>query len=267
MQPVFYLEHRGLRLGITRGDNTLPITRDQHVKLRDGDDYKISLQNTLGVKVDARIKLDGVSVGTVQLGPKSSCEVDRPTFKEVKGKFYFYKEGTEKAIKAKVQSGLIKNGEVEVTFVLEKERTVFACKSSDGPSWFCRDRSTYISPFGSSGDRYTGGPEWLCGSNQTQSCASSNEVCAQSSSSKGLDPYMGFMTDESVKSSGKLYSGATVLGKASSQKFVDVPAVTDVDFETTMILCLVVEAGSEEPVAVTHYFNNTDFSQPPPRVS
>lgn len=243
MEPMFYLEHRGLRLRIIRGGDALPITRDRLVKLRDGDEYKIGLQNTLGVKVDARIKIDGKSMGTVQIGPTSNCEIDRPAITGVERKFAFYKEGTEKASKAKIESGLKQNGEVEVTFVVEKERTVFACKSS---SWL-------------SGDTLSMGPTWLGGPRPSPVIK-----CPEISSS---DPYMGFSTRAITRDNGKLYSGATVLGKASSQKFVDVPAVTDVDFETTMIVRLVVEADSEEPVAITHYFSNTDFSQPPPRVS
>jgi hypothetical protein len=113
------LELNGFGLSV-QGARPVPGHSD-FAALAHGQEYAVVLRNNRGCRVDAKLKIDGVDMGTFRLKPWSSATIERPTGQA--RKFTFLKEGTARALRAGVPTGDQLNGLITVVFSPESERT------------------------------------------------------------------------------------------------------------------------------------------------
>lgn len=177
-------------------------------------EYKLVLRNDGPTRTDVEVKIDGEKVGTWQLGPYQTADIERPT--AVSRKFQFFKEDSHEAQESGIQSGKTNNGVVEAHFKPEREQQ----------RWRDTDRCASFGAFGAS----RGEEKCLC--------KGGAEKGASKGASRGPTPQSSFS------------SGATALGAHSTQRFGTVSAVTDVDHSREQVIRLRLVAESPRPLAL-----------------
>jgi hypothetical protein len=88
-----------------------------YVELGHGRKFSIRLRNSRGVRCNVQLTVNGKDVGTFRLGPHSNITLERP--EHDRGRFTFYKTGTEDAQKAGLGEGDFENGLIRATFTPE----------------------------------------------------------------------------------------------------------------------------------------------------
>lgn len=94
-----------------------------YVYLSHGKVYKLQLRNDHGIRCDAEVHIDGKLINTFRIPQWGSITLERAPGDD-RGRFTFYKEGTQEAERAQIHSGDSNNGLISVVFTPEKRRPV-----------------------------------------------------------------------------------------------------------------------------------------------
>jgi hypothetical protein len=89
-------------------------TGNGYVQMKHGQVYTLRLKNGNSARCDCEIRIDGKHVGTFRLNAFQSMLLERPA--NDTGRFTFYREGTEEARKAAIETGASQNGLVSAVF-------------------------------------------------------------------------------------------------------------------------------------------------------
>src|SRR3990167_10124375 len=85
-----------------------------YVEMEHGKQYSLVLRNDHGVPCDAKVDIDGKTVGTWRIYASGSIQLERPANDD--GRFTFYRAGTPEAQQAQLPRGSNDLGLVRVTF-------------------------------------------------------------------------------------------------------------------------------------------------------
>ena len=102
-----------------------------YVELAHGRQYSIVLSNKNATRCDAKVTIDGKTIGEFRVNAHSSITLERPVHDS--GKFTFYKSGSIEAEQAQLDEASAELGLVNVVFTPEHQATYSVTYSTYNP--------------------------------------------------------------------------------------------------------------------------------------
>lgn len=237
---MVFLNGFGLEV-LVRGTTIDKFTREggKYFALEHGDEYQIQLSNTRNTLCEVHLEIDGEDVGTFRIPRRGLITLERPANRQKK--FTFVREDSTLARRTGVEAGLLENGLIRAVFYPKKE-IIYET----------------LAPTEAYGEMI---PEYL---STPRGLTSSSLASSQTNLRTSQAPQARMMRAPQYE------SGATILGRDSSQRFglVEKMDWRDIDQAnvTTIEVRLVAKTTTYQPLRSHHHYNYQRETPYPDRI-